>query len=102
MDCQVEHIFSKEPNFEPSSYGFAEDYDYEKNRLGNLGLLESGINKGIGNSAPINKVAGYLKSSVSDIRNLAGEIQQGNFSKNNVDIRRDKIIEFCVTRFKVN
>lgn len=99
-DWQVEHIFSKEPNFEPSAYGFAGDYNYQKNRLGNLGLLEGGINKGISNSAPINKVIGYLKSSVSDTRNLAGENQLGNFTKNNVDIRRDKIIEFCVTRFK--
>ena len=99
---QIEHIFSKEPNFEPSYYGFAEDYDSEKNRLGNLGLLEGGINKGIGNSAPINKVAGYLQSSVSETRKLAGEINQGNFNKTNVDIRRKGIIEFCVTRFKIN
>lgn len=101
MDLQVEHIFSAKPNFEPSSYNFEDDYDYEKNRLGNLGLLEGGINKGIGNSAPINKVVGYLKSDVSDTRKLAGEIQQGNFSKTNVDIRRERIIEFCVTRFKI-
>ncbi|MFA4934659.1 MAG: DUF262 domain-containing protein [Candidatus Methanoperedens sp.] len=101
-DWQVEHIFSKDPDFEPSSYGFGDDYNYEKNRLGNLGLLEGGINKGISNSAPINKVAGYLKSSVSDTRNLAGEIQLGNFTKNNVDSRREKIIDFCLTRFKVN
>jgi len=101
-DLQVEHIFSKDPNFEPSYYGFAEDYDSEKNRLGNLGLLEGGINKGIGNSAPINKVAGFLKSSVNDTRKLAGEIHQGHFAKTNVDIRRERIIEFCGTRFKIN
>lgn len=101
-DWQVEHIFSSDPNFEPTSYGFAEDYDYEKNRLGNLGVLEAGINKGIGNSAPINKVDGYLKSRVSDTRNLGGEIQQGNFTKDNVDKRRERIIEFCITRFAVN
>jgi uncharacterized protein with ParB-like and HNH nuclease domain len=100
-DWQVEHIFSRDPNFEPNSYGFAEDYDYEKNRLGNLGLLESGINKGIGNSAPINKVDGYLKSRVSDTRNLGGEIQQGNFTKDNVDKRRERIIAYCTTRFSV-
>lgn len=101
-DLQVEHIFSAKPNFEPISYGFEDDYDYDKNRLGNLGLLEGGINKGIGNSAPINKVAGYLKSCVSETRKLAGEIQKGNFTKNNVDVRREIIIEFCVRRFKIN
>ena len=98
---QVEHIFSRDPDFEPSSYGFTEGYDYEKNRLGNLGLLEPGINKGVSNSAPINKVEGYLKSNVIDIRNLSGVIQLGNFTKNNVDARREDIIKFCVTRFKI-
>ncbi len=100
-DLQVEHIFSKEPNFEPATYGFDEDYDYEKNRLGNLGVLEAGINKGIGNSAPINKVEGYLKSRISDLRNLGGEIQQGGFTKDSVDRRRERIIEFCISRFVV-
>ena len=102
MDLQVEHIFSAKPNFEPNSYDFEDDYDYEKNRLGNLGLLEGKINKRIGNSAPINKVSGYLESDVSDTKKLAGEIQQGNFTKTNVDIRRERLIEFCVTRFKIN
>ncbi len=37
-DFQVEHVFSKDPNYDASFYGFAEDYNYEKNRLGNLGI----------------------------------------------------------------
>lgn len=99
---QVEHIFSKEPNFDPTSYGFAEDYDYEKNRIGNLGLLEQGLNAGLGNLPPINKVGGYLNSVVAETRNLAGEIQQGNYCKDNVDRRRKNIIDFCIDRFKLN
>ena len=100
-DWQVEHIFSKEPNYNPSAYGFAEDYDYEKNRIGNLSLLESSINKGLGNQAPINKVDGYLKSRVSDIRKVGGEIQRGGFSKTSVDGRRSVIIDFCLQRFQI-
>jgi len=99
---QVEHIFSKEPNFDPSSYGFSEDYDYEKNRIGNLGLLEQGINVGLSNLPPINKVSGYLNSIVTETRNLAGEIQKGNFCKENVESRRKDIITFCINRFKIN
>lgn len=99
---QIEHIFSKEPNFDPSSYGFADDYDYEKNRIGNLGILEQGLNSGLGNLPPINKVSGYLNSIVTETRNLAGEIQKGNYSKDNVDIRRKSIIDFCIGRFKLN
>lgn len=99
-DLHVEHIFAKEPNYEATSYGFSDDYDYEKNRLGNLGLLEQSVNIGLGNLPPINKVSGYLTSGVTNTRNLAGVIQQGNFTKTNIDNRRQEIIDFCLERFK--
>jgi len=100
-DFHVEHVFSKEPNYDATSYGFADDYDYEKNRLGNLGLLEKSLNIGLGNLPPINKVGGYLNSTNTEIRNLAGEIQKGHFNKTNVDDRRKTIVDFCITRFKL-
>jgi len=96
---QIEHIFSSEPEFEVDTYGFEEDYDYEKNRFGNLMLLEEKINKSIGNYAPLNKVNGYLQSEIESTRNMAGIIQKGNFLKENVDLRRNKLIEYCLTRF---
>ncbi|MEI6055974.1 MAG: DUF262 domain-containing HNH endonuclease family protein [Lentisphaerota bacterium] len=102
-DLQIEHIFSKDPNFIVSSYNFnLEEYGYEKNRLGNLGLLEKSINTGVGNVAPINKVLAYLNSVITDTRDLAGEIQKGQFTKQNVDDRRTRIIEFCIDRFKLD
>lgn len=101
-DFQVEHIFSKEPNYDASSYGFADDYGTEKNRLGNLAILEKKLNVGVGNLPPINKVDGYLKSSNTEIRNLAGDILRGSFNKSNVDNRREAIVDFCITRFKLN
>ncbi len=67
----------------------------------NLGLLEKSLNTGVGNLPPINKVDGYLESLNTDISNLAGEIQKGNFNKINVDVRRKKIVDFCITRFKL-
>lgn len=73
----------------------------KKNRLGNLSLLEKSLNLGLGNLPPINKVSGYLTSVITDIRNLAGEIQKGNFKKTNVDDRRKLIVDFCITRFKL-
>lgn len=100
-NLQVEHVFSKDPNYDVTSYDFSEDYDYEKNRIGNLGLLEYSLNGGLGNLPPINKVTGYLQSNVSDTRNLAGEIQKGKFAKKNVDDRRKFIIDFCLERFKI-
>lgn len=101
-DFQVEHVFSKEPNYDALSYGFADDYDYKKNRFGNLGLLEKVLNIGLGNLPPINKVNGYLESKNKEIKNLAGEIQIGNFNKTSVENRRCKIIEFSVNRFKLS
>ena len=101
MDLTVEHIFSEDPNYDPTKYGFNEDYDYEKNRLGNLTLLEQKLNKGIGNNPPKNKIATYLKSIILDTQNIAGEIQKGKFSKNDVDIRRKNIIDYCIKRFKI-
>lgn len=96
---QIEHIFSSEPEFEVDTYGFEEDYEYEKNRFGNLMLLEEKINKSIGNYAPINKVNGYLQSEIESTRNMAGIIQLGNFTKENVDLRRNRLIEYCLSRF---
>ncbi len=101
-DFQIEHVFSKDPNYDALSYGFADDYDYEKNRFGNLGLLEKSLNIGLGNLPPINKVNGYLESKNTEIRNLAGEIQKGNFKKTSVDNRRDIIVEYCINRFSLN
>ena len=101
-DLQIEHIFSKEPNFDFLSYGFTDDYIYEKNKIGNLGLLEQSLNKGLGNLPPINKVSGYIKSQITDMRNLAGEIQKGPFLKQNVDDRRKLIVDFCINRFKLD
>lgn len=98
---QVEHIFSQEPNFDPTFYGFTDDYNYEKHKIGNLALLEEGLNKGISNLPPMNKVSGYLASQSEDTRNLGGEIQLGNFSKESVDKRREKIINFCIKHFEV-
>lgn len=101
-EYQVEHVFSRDPNYETTSYAFGDDYDYEKNRLGNLALLEKGLNIGVSNLPPINKVDGYLKSTNQEIRNLAGEIQRGHFDKSNVDDRKNKIIDFCISRFNLD
>lgn len=102
-NLQVEHIYSRTPNFSVLDYGFDENYDYEKNRIGNLSLIEEALNKSssVRNNPPINKVDGYLKSNVKIMRDIAGIINTGNFDKNKVDERREEIIEFCVKRFEL-
>ena len=96
---QTEHIFSSDPEFDVEAFGFEEDYEYEKNRFGNLMLLEEKINKSIGNFAPINKVNGYLQSDINSARDMAGLIQHGDFNKSKVDKRREQLISFCLERF---
>lgn len=98
---QVEHIFSRKPKFDSSTYGFDETYDYEKNRIGNLSLIEESLNKSssLRNNPPINKVDGYLKSDIRIMRDLAGIINADNFDKENVDLRREEITDFCIIRF---
>lgn len=98
---QIEHIFSREPNFDTSTYGFDETYDYEKNRFGNLSLIEESLNKSssVRNNPPINKVDGYLKSNIKIMRDLAGKINADELNKEKVDIRREEIIDFCIIRF---
>jgi hypothetical protein len=100
-DFQVEHIFSKDPQFDVAEFGFEDEYDYEKNRLGNLTLLEGRLNGRIGNVAPPNKVSGYLESSFEMTRNLAGRIQSSGLRKEDVDARREELITYCLDRFRI-
>jgi hypothetical protein len=100
-DFQVEHIFSKDPQFDVAEFGFEDEYDYEKNRLGNLTLLEGRLNERIGNVAPPNKVSGYLESSFETTRNLAGKIQSSGLRKEDVDARREELITYCLDRFRI-
>jgi len=99
---QVEHIFSSNPNYDPKAYGFVEDYDYEKDRLGNLCLLEQNLNDGLSNKPPINKVSGYLASLIEETRDIAGSIQAGEYTKEQVDLRRADIVKLCISRFSYN
>lgn len=102
-NLQIEHIYSRTPNFSVLDYGFDENYDYEKNRIGNLSLIEESLNKSssVRNNPPINKVDGYLKSNIKMMRDIAGVINTGVFDKNRVDERREEIIDYCIKRFEL-
>lgn len=100
-DFQVEHIFSKDPQFDVVEFGFEDDYDYEKNRLGNLTLLEGRLNERVGNVAPSGKVSGYMESRFETTRNLAGKIQASGLRKKDVDARREELIQYCLERFRI-
>ncbi len=100
-DLQVEHIFPVEPTFSFPAYGFDDGAEYLDNihRLGNLTLLEESINKRIGNVASENKVTDYQKSKTPGTRKLGYDITNRGFSKEDIDKRTRKIVEFCLQRW---
>lgn len=106
-DLQVEHIFpqgnDKGVTFDITSYGFIdnEDYEYTKDTIGNLTLLEKNLNAGkdVSDLTPDEKVAGYLKSKVIETNLLAGKIDKDGFDKSNIENRTNEIIDFCLENF---
>jgi len=102
--CDVEHIFSQDPSFGVTSYGFKkDDYEYHINRLGNLMLLEQDKNrsKEVGNKPPQLKVKFYLKSKLNDPKYMASYIKKEGYKLKDVNIRCQEIIDFCIDRWKI-
>ncbi|MBE8182653.1 MAG: DUF262 domain-containing protein [Candidatus Portiera sp.] len=99
-----EHIFSSNSSIQLSHYGFEESsYDYEKDKIGNICLLEAAKNKAASNKAPADKVQVYLESCVKDTIKIGSTIKKNNdFNKKDIDARGEEIIEFCIREFKIN
>lgn len=60
----IEHILSQTPTFDPSAFGFndKEDFIDFEHTLGNLTLLEKGLNSSVQNRNAIDKIDGYDRS----------------------------------------
>ncbi len=101
---EKEHIFSSNSGIQLSHYGFEEiSYDYEKDKIGNISLLEADKNKVVSNKSPSDKAPFYLESCVTDTNKIASIIKKNNdFNKKDVDARGEGIIEFCLREFKIN
>lgn len=81
----VEHVLPQDPNnsFDVKAYGFAEtiDYDLMKHRLGNLLLLEGGLNSACNNRTVETKVRApnlYRASGLCSVRGVAADCAQPN------------------------
>jgi uncharacterized protein with ParB-like and HNH nuclease domain len=101
-DLQIEHIFSKKIASGIRKYGFStqERYDLEISVIGNLGILESKLNKNANNLHPADKEEHYRKSSVKANQDLAGLM--GVWHKSKMDERTEELIDFITTRFKIS
>ena len=98
----IEHILSQTPIFEPSALGFdnKEDFiDFEHN-IGNLTVLEKGLNSSVKNKNAIDKIDGYGKSDFSMTKKLASEIDTNKgFTKIDLQKRTKILADFCLDRW---
>ncbi len=93
---EVEHIFSRNPNFRVDSYGFKEsEYENEINKIGNLTLLE----RDTSNAPPKEKADRYIKSGVCMTNRLGSKIKTEGFNKKEMDERGEELINFCLKIF---
>lgn len=99
---QVEHIFSVNPNYDIETYGFERIEIYAKkiSLIGNLSILEKGLNSKVGNICPIDKVNGYQESKLQINSHLMANLDK--FTKSYIEDRNLHLIEFIKTRFKLN
>ena len=98
----IEHILSQTPTFEPSALGFdnKEDFiDFEHN-IGNLTVLEKGLNSSVQNKNAIDKIDGYGRSLFSMTKKLASAIDTSKgFSKTDLKNRTKILADYCSERW---
>ncbi|HEY4784666.1 MAG TPA: DUF262 domain-containing HNH endonuclease family protein [Bacteroidales bacterium] len=98
----IEHILSQTPTFEPMALGFdsKEDFiDFEHN-IGNLTVLEKGLNSSVQNRNAIDKIDGYGRSDFSMTKKLASEIDScKGFSKKELQKRTKVLADYCIERW---
>jgi len=98
----IEHILSQTPTFDPNALGFndKEDFiDYE-HTLGNLTILEKGLNSTVQNKNPIDKIDGYDRSNFSMTKRLSSEIDtKRRFTKDDLRSRTTILAEYCSKRW---
>lgn len=105
-DPSTEHVFPQEPTFDFPNRGFASAEDYAKRiqQLGNLTLLEGGINTRCRNKTPEQKVSEdrlYKASAFGATKALAAAAQnRGNtFTAADVAARTEELAGYCVQRW---
>ena len=98
----IEHILSQTPTFEPSALGFdnKEDFiDYEHN-IGNLTVLEKGLNSSVQNKNAIDKIDSYGRSLFSMTKKLASSIDTSKgFNKIDLKNRTKILADYCSERW---
>jgi len=98
----IEHILSQTPTFDPIALGFdsKEDFIDFEHTIGNLTVLEKGLNSSVQNKNAIDKIDGYGKSLFTMTRMLGSEIDTNKgFNKKSVQKRTQTLADYCVERW---
>ncbi|MFZ6801876.1 DUF262 domain-containing protein [Undibacterium sp. Di24W] len=98
----IEHILSQTPKFKPRSFGFKDDDDFEtnKNLIGNLTILEKKINSSIQNDDLVEKIVGYSKSAFKITSIFATEFSiTKSFKKTDLEKRGQALVDDFVKRW---
>ncbi len=98
----IEHILSQTPTFAPTALGFdnKEDFiDYE-HTIGNLTVLEKGLNSSVQNKNAIDKIDGYDRSLFSMTKRLGSSIDTSKgFNKTDLKSRTKILADYCSERW---
>lgn len=103
----IEHIFSREERFDFPNFGFdtVEEYNDRVHMIGNLTLLEKGINSQCHNKTPGQKISEnlYGKSIFEDAKRISADVKNKGsaFVKADLEDRTSSIAKFCMTRWKI-
>ena len=105
----VEHVLPQNPAFDIASYGFkdAEEFEEHKHRLGNLLLLESGLNSACQNATVESKVTVptlYAASGLVSVKALAAS-QVGKplgYKLENIEARSQSLAQLMLQRWPIS
>ena len=95
----IEHIFASEVTLGFPSHGFkdAPDFDLNKDRPGNLALLERKVNRRVSNKSVLEKASSYqTQAEIPSMRSLGHQIAEKGFTKEATHRREKEISDFCI------
>lgn len=98
----IEHILSQTPKFDPCAFGFEnkEDFIEFEHTIGNLTVLEKGLNSSVQNKNSTDKIDGYGKSLFAMTRKLSSEIDTNKeFNKESIQERTADLAAYCLKRW---
>jgi hypothetical protein len=97
-NATIEHILPENPNSEWDEYFSLDDMDKYVYRLGNYILLESSINKKIGNISYQKKIEEYKKSKFKTTKELSSE----KWTKEEIKKLQQKYAKIATSVWRIN